>query len=90
MAAWLAGLAIGTVFFAGLRLTITRGLVSPRPALWFGGSLLLRMGSAVAGFYWIGRGDWMRLLSCLIGFSMARLVLVWATGRRSRRDRACT
>ena len=42
--AWAAGLALGGFFFLGLWWTVRWGLVSPRPALLFLASVLLRMG----------------------------------------------
>jgi F1F0 ATPase subunit 2 len=79
-AAWLlvalaAGLALGTVFFGGLWWTIARGLDSRFAALWFFGSLLLRTGMALSGFYLVGRGSWERLVVCLAGFLIARLIV---------------
>jgi F1F0 ATPase subunit 2 len=53
--------------------------LSKQPALWFFGSLLLRMSIALAGFYFVSGGHWERLLLCLLGFVMARLVLTWLT-----------
>ena len=75
----IAGAALGAVFFGGLWWTVRKGVSSPRPALWFLGSLLLRMGVALAGFYFVGGGQWQRLLGCLIGFVVARFVVLWLT-----------
>ena len=77
--AWLAGGALGAIFFGGLWWTVRRGLSSKRPVIWFFGSLVLRMGTVLAGFYLVGRGNWERLLVCLLGFVMARLVVTWLT-----------
>jgi len=45
------GVGLGAVFFGGLWWTV-RGCTSyKQPALWFFGSLLLRMGITLAGFY---------------------------------------
>lgn len=77
--AWLAGGLIGAMFFGGLWWTVQRGVSSPHPALWFMGSLMVRMGLALAGFYYIGRGHWKRLLWCLLGFVVARLIVMWLT-----------
>lgn len=74
-----AGLCLGAIFFGGLWWTVRKGVSSPRPALWFLGSLLLRMGVALAGFYFVGGGQWQRLLGCLIGFVVARFVVLWLT-----------
>lgn len=77
--AWLAGVTLGVIFFGGLWWTVRRGVVSPRPALWFLGSLLLRMSITLGGFYFVGGGDWRRLVTCLVGFVMARLAVTRLT-----------
>ncbi|MGC1460022.1 MAG: ATP synthase subunit I [Steroidobacteraceae bacterium] len=74
-AALLGGLLLGGFFFGGLWWTVSRGMASARPALWFLGSLLLRMGVTMAGFYVLGREDWRRWLLCLAGFISARLIM---------------
>ena len=68
-----AGVLLGAIFFGGLWWTVRKGVSSERPALWFFGSLLLRMSITLAGFYFVARGHWERLLLCLLGFVMARL-----------------
>ena len=77
--AGLAGLALGAFFFGGLWWTVRRGASARQPALWFAGSLLLRFGTTLAGFYFIGRGHWQRLVACLLGFVVARLIVFWLT-----------
>ena len=79
-----AGLLLGVMFFGGLWWTVRRGVASELPAFWFFGSLLLRMSIALAGFYFVSGGQWERLLLCLVGFVVARLVVTWLT--RSSRD----
>ena len=74
-----AGAALGAIFFGGLWWTILKGISSSQPALWFLGSLILRMGIAVTGFYAISSGHWQRMLLCLLGFVLARLVLTRLT-----------
>ncbi|MGC1951280.1 MAG: ATP synthase subunit I [Gammaproteobacteria bacterium] len=77
--ALVAGAALGTIFFGGLWWTVRKGTSSGRPALWFLGSALLRMGIALAGFYLVAGGHWERLLLCVLGFVMARLIMTWLT-----------
>ena len=77
--AWMAGGVLGAIFFGGLWWTIRKGVSSPQPALWFFGSLLLRMSIALAGFYFVSGGNWERMLLCLLGFVMARLAVTWLT-----------
>ncbi len=73
------GLVLGAMFFGGLWWTVRKGISSKSPALWFFGSLLLRTGIALAGFYFAGRGDWRRLVSCLLGFMVARVIVMRLT-----------
>ena len=76
----LAGAGLGTVFFGGLWWTVRKGVSSKQPALWFFGSLLLRMSIALAGFYFVSGGHWERLLACLLGFVIARFTVTRLTG----------
>ena len=74
-----AGVLLGTIFFGGLWWTIRKGLTSEQPAALFFFSLLVRTGIALAGFYFVARGDWRRVLSCLVGFILARILVTWRT-----------
>ena len=78
--ALVTGVFLGAMFFGGLWWTVQKGVSSKRPALWFFGSLLLRTSIALAGFYFIARGHWERLLMCLLGFVIARLIVKRLTG----------
>ncbi len=77
--ALLAGGLLGTIFFGGLWWTIRQGMASKQPAALFFASLLLRTGIALAGFYLVARGDWRRVLACLVGFFLARILITWLT-----------
>lgn len=83
-AAVLAGAALGALFFGGLWWTVQRAAVSPRPALWFGPSLLLRIAVVAAGFYLINDGSWPTLAACLAGFVLARVAVLRVSARGSR------
>ena len=78
--AWVAGGALGAMFFGGLWWTVQKALSSKRSARWFFGSLLLRMSLTLAGFYFVASGHWQRLLACLLGFVIARLIVTRLTG----------
>ena len=80
--AWLAGGALGAFFFGGLWWTLRKGLSAKNPALWVFPSALLRTVAVVAGFYWVGGDHWQRLLACLVGFLMARQLVMRLTGER--------
>ena len=77
--AFLAGILLGAIFFGGLWWTIRRGLSSGRPALWFLSSLLMRMSITLAGFYFVSGGHWQRMLLCLLGFVIARFIVIGLT-----------
>ena len=77
--ALVAGLLLGMIFFGGLWWTVRKGVFSKSPALWFLGSMLLRMSLVLAGFYFVGHGDWERLVSCLLGFIIARFIVMQLT-----------
>jgi F1F0 ATPase subunit 2 len=77
--AWVAGLVLGAVFFGGLWWTVRKGVSSKHPALWFPGSMLVRMSIVLLGFYFVGRGDWQRLAACLVGFIIARFIVLRLT-----------
>lgn len=49
----LVGVVLGLVFYGGLYWTVSRGLVSKHPALWFLFSLLARVSIVMAGFYFV-------------------------------------
>ena len=74
-----AGIVLGVFFFGGLWWTIRRGLSSGQPALWFFGSMLLRTGIVLLGFYYVQGDDWMRLPAALLGFIIARLAVTRLT-----------
>ncbi|MDW7761707.1 MAG: ATP synthase subunit I [Acidobacteriota bacterium] len=75
-----AGGIIGAIFFGGLWWTVRKGLTSKKPSLWFFGSLVVRTILALAGFYFVSGGEWKRLLACLLGFVIARVIVIRLTG----------
>lgn len=81
-----AGVALGAIFFGGLWWTIQKGVSSPRPATLFLTSAVLRMAIAMGGFYFISGGQWQRLVACLVGFVVARLVVTWLTRNKRREE----
>ncbi|MBU1565547.1 MAG: ATP synthase subunit I [Proteobacteria bacterium] len=78
--ALVAGVVLGVMFFGGLWWTVRRGFSSKQPGLWFFGSQLLRVSITLGGFYFVSGGHWQRLLVCLLGFLLARLVVMRLTG----------
>lgn len=74
-----AGASLGVLFFGGLWWTVVKGSLSRHPALWFLGSLMLRTATCLAGFYYASGGQVDRLLACLLGFVIARFIVIWFT-----------
>ena len=86
--AWLAGLLLGAFFFGGLWLTVRKCVSAQRPVLWLLPSLVLRMSITLAGFYYVSDRHWQRLIVCLLGFIMARLIVTRLT-RPSVKGQIC-
>jgi len=74
-----AGLFLGAIFYGGLWYTVRKGVTAKQPALWFMGSLFARMSLVLVGIYFIGGNSWQRMLACLLGFIVARWLVVWLT-----------
>ena len=71
----LGGLALGVFYFGGLWWTVRAIVGSQRSVLLHLASLLLRTATTLGGFYWLGGGDARRLLACLAGFVLARVLV---------------
>jgi F1F0 ATPase subunit 2 len=74
-----AGILLGAIFFGGLWWTVRKVVSSKRSALWVFCSLLFRMGIVLAGFFFIAHGHWERLLISLLGFVVARPIVMGFT-----------
>ncbi len=72
----LSGTILGWFFFAGLRFTVERLANVKHPWLLMSASYLVRTLVVVAAFYFIMDGHLIRLLVCLVGFILARTILV--------------
>lgn len=75
LCALFAGALIGLLFFGGLWWTVQKAMSSKHPGPLFAGSFLLRTVLTLAAFYLVGSGSWRRLLVCLIGFMLGRIVV---------------
>lgn len=73
--AFAAGLVLGVVYCALLWFAVQRLSKAQHPVLWLIGSAVPRLGIPLAGFYWVMDGQWERLIVCLTGFVLARLVV---------------
>jgi len=71
----IAGFATGVFFFGGLWFTVQKGMTAKVPALWFIVSFIVRIAVTLVAFYYVGECTWQRLLLCLAGFLIARVVV---------------
>lgn len=75
IAAFAAGIGLGTFYFGGLWLTVQRIPRVRRPALLSMCSFLGRLGIVLFGFYMIMDGRWERIIVCMLGFLTMRAIL---------------
>jgi F1F0 ATPase subunit 2 len=83
-AAAAGGFCLGVLYFAGLWLTVKKGVLSRRPWLWVLSSMVIRTIATLAGFVLLSDGNLPRLLFCTVGFAAAKTLIVWLsrdTGR---------
>jgi F1F0 ATPase subunit 2 len=74
--ALITGFAMGMFYFGSLWWTVRRLPKARRAGLFALGSLLVRTAAVLLVFYLVMGGRWERLLACLAGFIVARIVLV--------------
>jgi F1F0 ATPase subunit 2 len=74
--AFFVGLGIGLFYFGGLWWTVTRLPNAQRPGLLTMGSFLVRLFVSLFCFYLVMDRRWERLLISLLGFLIARAILV--------------
>lgn len=75
MLAGIWGALLGTFFFVGLWWTVTRGMSAQRPALLFLGSLIVRTAVVLGAIYAVSGDSAARILACIAGFVIARVVV---------------
>lgn len=86
MLALITGLALGTLFFGGLWFTTKKAMKSKIPAIWLTGSFFIRTGITLTGFYFVSQNNLQRLLICLSGFIIARVIILWLTKSMERKQ----
>lgn len=77
--AFTGGLMIGGIYFVGLWWTLRKSLGADASAVLLPLSLFIRVAICLTGFYLIGAGDAIRILVCLLGFIVARFILLRLT-----------
>jgi F1F0 ATPase subunit 2 len=83
--ALIAGVILGILFFGGLWFTVNKLANAKTPALWMLGSLVLRVGITMTGFYFVSAGNLQILLTCVLGFFIARYMVVYFTKLRDEK-----
>ncbi|MCU0285768.1 MAG: ATP synthase subunit I [Acidobacteria bacterium] len=76
---FLIGILLGGIFFGSLWWTVRKGLLVKKSITWFFVSFWLRMAIILAGFYFSSAGNWQRLISCLLGFIISRVIIIRLT-----------
>ncbi|PKH03959.1 ATP synthase subunit I [Psychromonas sp. MB-3u-54] len=79
------GAVLGVFFFAGLWWTVRQGAKSKHPVIWFLSSFVLRSTLTLFAIYWITGGQWSRLLVCMLGFTLARIIVLIITRYSTKR-----
>jgi F1F0 ATPase subunit 2 len=74
-----AGGLLGTFFFSGLWWTVKKGVSSTHFVFLFIASMIVRTGVVLIGFYFISCGRWERFLGCLVGFIIAKIIIMRVT-----------
>jgi F1F0 ATPase subunit 2 len=74
--AFALGVGLGLSYFGGLWWTVRQLATARHAALWLIGSFLVRAGVSLVGFYVVLGGGAARLMVCLLGFFVARTILV--------------
>ncbi|MEO7524148.1 MAG: ATP synthase subunit I [Ferruginibacter sp.] len=77
--AFIIGLLLGVLFFGGLWFTVKKLTASKMPAILVMSSFFFRISIVLIGFYFVGLGDWKKLIVCLIGFILARFAVIHYT-----------
>ena len=80
----IVGFILGIIFFGGLWWTVRFGLESKYPAICFIASFFIRTSSVLAGFYFLLDGHWERIVTSLMGFLIARILVMQLTKPSSK------
>ena len=90
------GIIAGFIFFGGLWFTTQRLPTWKYPAVWVFGSFMVRASVMLSALYWVGKDHLPRMAACLVGFVIARMVMLYVTREKkeepsdSEEGNACT
>jgi F1F0 ATPase subunit 2 len=77
--AFISGFVLGVIFFGGLWFTVKKAVASKNTALWIAGSSIIRIAIVLTGIYYISEGSWQKMVLCMVGFIVARFMVIWLT-----------
>ena len=86
--AFAAGILLGTFYFYGLWLTVRKLPSARRPVVMSLSSFFGRLAVVLVGFYFVTAGQWERLVVCLVGFLVVRMVLVRVLGPQRKNGKS--
>lgn len=72
--AFSAGAFIGVIYFASMRWTVARLVRARQPIIWLLGGATVRIALVLPLFYIVMAAEWQRMLACLVGFVVGRIV----------------
>jgi F1F0 ATPase subunit 2 len=75
--AFMAGIIISLFYFGGLWWTVRRIQEADQPRLLLAASFLIRTAVTLVAFYLLAAGHWQRLLASILGFFLARTILLY-------------
>jgi F1F0 ATPase subunit 2 len=82
--AFVAGIVLGAFYFYGLWLTVRKLPSARRPVVMSLSSFFGRLAVVLVGFYFVTASQWERLVVCLVGFLVVRMVLVRVLGPQGK------
>lgn len=84
---FLCGFIAGLMYFTGLMITIRRIRWVRRPGYFLMASFVLRAACIGAVFFAVSNGHWQNVAACLIGFLLARqlMITLWKPSRGGSR-----
>jgi F1F0 ATPase subunit 2 len=78
----LTGAVLGAAYLGALWINVQQVTRARRPGMVLAIGAAIRIGLLLGAFYLVADGDWRRLVACLSGFLLARLIVTrWLRAR---------
>ncbi len=84
MVALITGVLLGAFYYGGLWITVRRLSVARVPALVLFISFVVRVAIVLLGFYLVSGGRWERIVACLFGVLIARVLSIRLLGEAAQ------